>query len=64
MLVVDALLEVLIQFNCKVWKPSKRKPLSLIPTPNGVAILKRYGSSTGVRLNGFFVFHIVPYSAR
>jgi hypothetical protein len=33
------------------------KPLSLIPTPNGVAPPIRRGSSTGVSLNGFFVFH-------
>jgi hypothetical protein len=33
------------------------KPLSQIPTPNGVAPLKRRGSSTGVCLNGFFVFY-------
>jgi len=34
------------------------------PDPNGVAPPTRRGSSTGVSLNGFFVFHALPYSAR
>ena len=33
-----------------------KRVVSEIPTPNGVAPLTRRGSSTGVRLNGFFVF--------
>jgi hypothetical protein len=49
--------------KCWVWKPAL-KPLSQTPTPNGVPVSSQEKCvSTGVCLNGFFVFHVQPCSA-